>query len=157
VIIPVNLIPCHLARRSFSDQLFSDQVSSRTRSVREQSGFSRVNVEKSSIAYSSMIRAHTFKSSESGKGRNPGSIEVFAKLLLVAITSVECCTLSSSPFSLHHGQFFRPLDLIFVGITTVRRHDATKPSSSATVLAPPRPHGLTVVELRAVYTRYPAG
>jgi hypothetical protein len=97
----------------------------------------------------------TSKSSGTGKEVNPGSTDAFAKLLLVTITNVECCTLSSSHSSLHHGQFFRSLDLIFVSVTTVQRRDATRPSSSATVLAPPRPHGLTVVELCVVYTRYP--
>jgi hypothetical protein len=36
----------------------------------------------------------TFKSSESSKEVHPGSTEVFAKLLFVAIASIECCTLS---------------------------------------------------------------
>jgi hypothetical protein len=47
-------------------------------------------------------------------------------------------------FFFHHGQFFRPLNLIIVSILTVRRHDATPPSSSATVLATLRAHGLTL-------------
>jgi hypothetical protein len=97
----------------------------------------------------------TYKPSELSPEVNSGSIETFAKLLFVAITNVECCTQSFSRSSPHHCQFFRLLDLIFVSVTTVRRHNATKPSSSATVLAPLRPHGLTIVELRVIYTRYP--
>jgi hypothetical protein len=46
--------------------------------------------------------------------------------------------------SSHHDQFFRPLDLICVSVTTVRRRDATPPSFSATVLTTLRPHGLTL-------------
>jgi hypothetical protein len=39
----------------------------------------------------------------------------------------------------------------------MRRHDVMPPSFSATVFTMPRPHGLTIVELFVVYTRYPAG
>jgi hypothetical protein len=60
-------------------------------------------------------------------------------------------------FSLHLDKFLRPLDLIRVSVTTVRRHDITLPSFSATVLTTPRPHELTIVELCVAYTRYPAG
>jgi hypothetical protein len=40
-------------------------------------------------------------------------------------------------------------------VLTVRRRDATLPSSSVTALMPPRPHGRTVVKLRVVHTGYP--
>jgi non-ribosomal peptide synthetase component F len=40
---------------------------------------------------------------------------------------------------------------------TVRRHDVTLPSISATVFTTPKPHELTIVELRVAYTRYPTG
>jgi hypothetical protein len=60
----------------------------------------------------------------------------------------------SSP---HHGQFFRLLNLIIISVVTVRRCDATPPSFSATVLTLLRSHGLTIVEFRVVYTRYPDG
>jgi hypothetical protein len=99
----------------------------------------------------------TFKSSEPSKEVNPGSIEAFAKLLAVAITNGECCTQSFSRSSPHPGRFFRPLDLIFDSVTTVRRRDATPPSSSATVPTTLRPHGLTIVKLCVVYTRCSAG
>jgi hypothetical protein len=35
--------------------------------------------------------------------------------------------------------------IIIIGVTTVRRHDATPPSFSATVLMTLRPHGLTML------------
>jgi hypothetical protein len=120
-------------------------------------GSRKVNVEKSSIAFSSRSVPITFKSSESSKGVHPGSIEGFAKLLFVAIANVNRCTLSFSRLSPHRGQFFRPLNLIIVSVLIVRRRDVTPPSSSATVLTTPRPHGLTIVEIRVVCTRYQAG
>jgi hypothetical protein len=49
------------------------------------------------------------------------------------------------------------LNLIIINVLTVRLHDVTPPSSPATVLAPLRPHELTIVELRVVYTRHPTG
>jgi hypothetical protein len=96
----------------------------------------------------------TFKSSESSKEVHLGSTEAFAKLLSVVIINIECCTLRLSRSSPHHDQFFRPLNLVIVSVPTVRRHDVTPPSFSATVLTTPRPHGLTIVELRVVYARY---
>jgi hypothetical protein len=48
-------------------------------------------------------------------------------------------------YSPHLDQFLRPLDLICVSVTIVRRHDVTPPSFSATVLTTPRPHGLTLL------------
>jgi hypothetical protein len=99
----------------------------------------------------------TFESLEVSKEVPPGSIEAFAKLLFVAIAGVKRSTLSLSRLSPHHGQFFRPLNLIIISVTTVPHHDATPPSFPATVLTTPRPHRLTIVELRVVYTRYPDG
>jgi hypothetical protein len=87
----------------------------------------------------------TFKSLESSKEVHPGSIKAFAKLLFVAIANVESCTLSFSHSFPHHGQFFRPLNLICVSVTTVRRRDATLPSFSTTMLTTLRPHGLTLL------------
>jgi hypothetical protein len=54
----------------------------------------KVNVEKSSITFSSRSISITFKSSEASKEVHPGSIEAFAKLLFVAIANVKHCTLS---------------------------------------------------------------
>jgi hypothetical protein len=99
----------------------------------------------------------TFKSSDSSKEVHPTSIEAFPRLLSVAIANIECCTLRLACSSPHHGQSFRPLNLICISVTTVRRHDVTPPSFSATVLRTLRPHELTIVELRVAYTRYPAG
>jgi hypothetical protein len=104
-----------------------------------------VSMKDSSIAFLSRSVLITFKYSESSKEVNPGSIEAFATLPFVAIASVKRCTLSFSHVSSHHDQFFRPLDLIRVSVTTVRRHDVTPPSFSTTVLATLRPHEPTIV------------
>jgi hypothetical protein len=99
----------------------------------------------------------TFKSSESGKEVNPGSIEAFCYVSLVAIVNVKCCTLSFSRFAPHHGRLFRPLSPIAISVTTIRRHDVALPSISAIVFTTPKPHELTIVELRVAYTRDPTG
>jgi hypothetical protein len=80
-----------------------------------------------------------------------------ATLLFVAIANVKRCTLRFFRSSSHRDQFLRPLNLIYVSVTTVRRHDVTPPSFSTTVLTTLRPQELTIVELRVAYTRYPAG
>jgi hypothetical protein len=108
-------------------------------------GSQKVNVEKSSIAFSSRSVSITFKSSESSKEVHPGSTEAFVKLLFVAIANVKCCTLSFLvllPITINSLDL---LDLIIVSVPTVRRHDATPPSFSATVLTTLRPHGLTLL------------
>jgi hypothetical protein len=120
-------------------------------------GSRKVNVEKSSIAFSSRSILITFESSEASKEAHPGSIEAFAKLPFVAIVKVKRCTLSFSRSFPPRNQFFRPLNLIIISIPIVRRRDVTPPSSSATVFMTPRPHELTIVELCVVYTRYRAG
>jgi hypothetical protein len=107
-------------------------------------GSQKVNVEKSSIAFSSRSVSITFDSTEASKELHPGSIEAFAKLLFVAIANVKRCTLSFSRSFPHHGQFFRPLNLIIVSVPIVRRRNTTPPSFSATVLTTLRPHGLTL-------------
>jgi hypothetical protein len=68
--------------------------------------------------------------------------------------NVKHCTLSFSRVSPHRDQFLRPLDLICVDVPTVRHHDVTLPSFSSTVLTTLKPHGLTIVELGVVYTKY---
>jgi hypothetical protein len=64
----------------------------------------------------------TFKSSESSKEVNPGSIEAFANPPLLAIANVKHCTLSFSRSYPHHGQFFRPLTS---SASVSRPYDAT--------------------------------
>jgi hypothetical protein len=107
--------------------------------------------------YSFLAVLITFKSSESGKEVNPGSIEAFCYVFLVAIANVKRCTLSFSRFAPHHGRLFRPLSTIAISVTTVRRHDVALPSISATVFTTPKPHELTIAELRVAYTRNPTG
>jgi hypothetical protein len=60
----------------------------------------------------------------------------FAKLPFVAIANVKALYTELSHSSPHHGQFFRLLNLIIVGIPIVRRRDATPLTSPATILAP---------------------
>jgi hypothetical protein len=57
-------------------------------------GSRKVNVEKSSIAFSSRSVSITFESSEASKEVHLGTIETFAKLLFVAIVNIKRCTLS---------------------------------------------------------------
>jgi hypothetical protein len=54
-------------------------------------------------------------------------------------------------------RFFRPLSPIVISFTTIRSHDIALPSISATIFATPKPHELTIVELRVAYTRYATG
>jgi hypothetical protein len=99
----------------------------------------------------------TFKSSESSKEVRPGSIEAFCYASLCCYRQHKACTLSFSRFTPHYGRSFRPLSPIVISVTTVQRHDIALPSISATVFTTPKPHGLTIVELHVVYTRYPTG
>jgi hypothetical protein len=62
-----------------------------------------VNVEKSSIVYSFLVRAHNLQILASEQGICPGSIEAFCYASLVAIANVKRCTLSFSRFAPHHG------------------------------------------------------
>jgi hypothetical protein len=78
-------------------------------------------------------------------------------LLFVAIANVKCCTLNFSRFAPHYGRLFRPLSPIVSSVTTVRRHDVTLPSISATVFAMLGLLELTIVKLRVAYSRYPTG
>jgi hypothetical protein len=57
-------------------------------------GSGKVNVENSSIAFSSRSISITLESSEASKDVHPGSVEAFAKILFVAIANVKRCTLS---------------------------------------------------------------
>jgi hypothetical protein len=87
-------------------------------------GSQKVNVEKSSITFSSRSVSITFKSSEASNEVHPGSIEAFAKLLFVSITNVKCCTLSFLnllPITINS------LDRTDVIIVSVRPYDAMTP------------------------------
>jgi hypothetical protein len=108
-------------------------------------GSQKINVEKSSIAFSSRSVSITFESSEASKEVPPGSIEAFAKLLFVAIANVKRCTLSFLVLLPITVNSLDRLDLIIVSVPIVRRHDATLSSFSATVLTTLRPHGLTLL------------
>jgi hypothetical protein len=157
--IPVDLASCRKSRRPCSiDPFPASQAEALDVEILLSSQGSRIaNVEKSSIVYSFLAVLITFKSSESGKEVNPGSIEPFCYVSLVSIANVKRCTLSFSRFAPHHGQLFRPLSPIAISVTTVRRHDVALPSISAIVFTTPKPHGLTIVEPRVAYTRYPTG
>jgi hypothetical protein len=116
-------------------------------------GSRKVNVGKSSIAFSSRSVLITFKSSESSREVTQDR----PKLLLSFSLLPSALYTEPSRSSPHHGQFFRPLNLIIISVVTERRRDATPSSFSATVLTALRSHGLTIVEFRVVYTRYPDG
>jgi hypothetical protein len=87
----------------------------------------------------------------------PGSIEAFCYASFVAIANVKRCTLSCSRFTPHYGRLFGPLSPIVISVTIIQRHDVALLSISATVFVTLRPHELTIVELRVVYTRHPTG
>jgi hypothetical protein len=117
-----------------------------------------VSVKKSSIVHSFLVRAHNLQILRIKRGSTPRiDRSILATLLFDAITSVRRSTLNLSRFALHYGRLFRPLSPIVIRVTTVRRHDVALPSISATVFTTPKPHGLTIVELRVAYTRYPTG
>jgi hypothetical protein len=92
----IDVVPCHKSRRPHSINSFpASQVEAvEVEIFLSGQGSRKVNMEKSSIAFSSRSVSITFESSEVSKEVPPGSIEAFYKLLFVAITYVECCTLS---------------------------------------------------------------
>jgi hypothetical protein len=115
-------------------------------------------MEKSSIVYSFLVRAHKLQILRIKQGSTPRiDRSIFATLLFVAIADVKCCTLNFSRFASHYGRLFRLLSPIVISVTTVRRHDVALPSISTTVFTTLKPHGLAIVELRVAYTRYPTG
>jgi hypothetical protein len=98
-----------------------------------------VNMEKSSVVYSFLVRApnpQILKKNQTGKYAQDRS-KLYATLLCVAITSVKHSTPSLSRFAPHHGRLFRPLSAIVISVTTIRRHDVVLPSISATVFTTP--------------------
>jgi hypothetical protein len=144
---PVDLVSCRKSRRPCSiDPFPASQAEALDVEILLSSQGSRiVNVEKSSIMYSFLVRAHNLQSSESSKEVRPRSIEAFAKILFAAIAGVKRCTLSFSRFALHHSRLFRPLSPIVISVTTTQRHDVVLPSTPATVFTTPRPHELTLL------------
>jgi hypothetical protein len=120
-------------------------------------GSRKINVEKSSIAFSSRSVSITFESSEASKEVPPGSIDAFAKLLFVAIVNVKCCTLSFLVLLPITVNSLDRLDLIIVSVPTVRRHDATPPSFFHNRAHDAETSRADLVELRVVYTKYPDG
>jgi hypothetical protein len=86
------MVPCHKSRRPHSiNSLPASQVEVvEVEIFLSSQGSRKVNVEKSSIAFSLRSVSITFESSEASKEVHPGSIEAFAKLLFVAIANVEC-------------------------------------------------------------------
>jgi hypothetical protein len=102
-------------------------------------------MEDSSIAFSSRSVLITFNSSESSKEVNPGSTEAFCYASLCCYRERKALYTQLFSFSPRHGQFVRPLNPILVSVPTVRRHGATPPSFSATVLTTLKPHELTLL------------
>jgi hypothetical protein len=114
-------------------------------------------MKKSSTVYSFLVRSHNLQTLRIEQGSTPKIDQSFlATIFFVAIANIKHGTLSFSRSPLH-DQFLRPLNLTVISVTTVRCHDVALPSISATVFTTLRPHGLTIVELRVVYTRYPDG
>jgi hypothetical protein len=97
-----------------------------------------VNMEKSSIVYSFLVRAHNLQILGIKRGSTPRiDRSILATLLFDAITRVRRSTLNFSRFALHYGRLFRPLSPIVISVTTIRRHDVALPSISATIFMTP--------------------
>jgi hypothetical protein len=155
----VDLVSCLKSRRpcSLKSLLTSPMEAVEVEVFSSSQGSRKVNLEKSSLAYSFLVHAHNLQILRLEQGSKPKIDRSFW-------LSFSCCYRERRAFYTklprsypHHDQFFRPLDLICVSFTTLRHSDATPPSSSLTLLTAPRPHELTIVELRVVDTRYPAG
>jgi hypothetical protein len=96
--ISVELVSCRKSRRPSSIKFLpTSQVEAGAVEISLSSQGSRiVNMEKSSIAFSSRSVLITFKSSESSKEVRPGSIKAVGYASLVAFASIKHCTLSFS-------------------------------------------------------------
>jgi hypothetical protein len=115
---PVDLVLCRKSRRPCIINSFpaSQAEALDVEILLSGQGSRIVSMEKSSIVYSFLVRAHNLQSSESSKEVRPGSIEAFAKILFVATASVKRSALSLFSSPPRHGQFFRPLNLIIVSV-----------------------------------------
>jgi hypothetical protein len=145
--ISVELVSCRKSRRPSSIHFLptSQAVAEEVEIPLSSQGSRIVNVEKSSFVYSFLVRAHNCQILRIEQESTPRIDQSFlATLLFVAIANIECCTLSFSCSSPHHGQFRRPLDLICISVMTVRRRDVTPPSFSTTVLTTSKSHELTL-------------
>jgi hypothetical protein len=115
-------------------------------------------MEKSSIVYSFLVRAHNLQILRIEQGSTPRIDRSFCYTYLCCYREhksvVPWAFLVLLPPLINS---FRPLDLICIRVTSVRCHDVALPSISATVFMTPMPHGLTIVKLRVAYTRYPTG
>jgi hypothetical protein len=152
--ISVDLVSCRNSRVSIPFLLAKWKVEI----FSSNQGSRKVHVEKSSIAFSSRSVLITFKSSESSREVNPGSTEAFCYASLCCYRGRKAMyTEFFSHSSPHHGQF---LDRWTSSSSVSRSYDTVTPLRhrfSQTVLTTLRPHGLTIVELRVAYTRYPDG
>jgi hypothetical protein len=134
-------------------QLPSNQLS-RSRVFWSNQGSQKVKVGESFIAYPSMIRDHTLQILRVEQRSKPRIGEAFAKILLVAIPSLEGGYPELFSFFSPSRSILRTVGPILFSATTVRCRDVSLPSSSAVALTSPRPHGLTIVEPRVAITRY---
>jgi hypothetical protein len=104
-----------------------------------------VNMEKSSIVYSFLVRAHSLQVLRIERRSTPRiNRSILDTFLFDAITSVKRSTPSFSRSAPHHGRLFRPLSPIVISVTVIRRHDIVLPSISATVFTTPRSRELTL-------------
>jgi hypothetical protein len=101
--ISVQLVPCREFRRPCSIKFLStSQVEVvEVRILLSSQGFRKVNVEKSTIVFLSRSVLITFKSSESSKEVNPGSIEAFCYTSL-------CCYRERKALYTELFSFFSP-------------------------------------------------
>jgi hypothetical protein len=105
-----------------------------------------VNMEKSSIVYSFLVRTYNLQILRIERGSMPKIYRsVLATLLCVAIANIKRSTLSFSRFAPHHGRLFRPLSPIVISVTALRHHDVALPSISATIFMTQRSGELTLL------------
>jgi hypothetical protein len=143
------LVSCHKSRRPWSiySPPASQVESTEVEFFLEQSRFSKSQCGEVIHRVFVSIRTHNLQILGIEQGSNPGSIEAFCYASLCCYRERRMVYTELSRSYPHHGQFFRPLNLICVSVTTERRRDATPPSFSTTVLTTLRPHGSTFVEL----------
>jgi hypothetical protein len=145
---PIDLASRRQSRRPCSINSFSaSQAEAIDMEILLSSQGSRiVNMERSSIVYSFLVRAHNLQILRIEQGSTPRiDRSIFAALLFVAFASTKRCTLSFSRFAPRHSRLFRPLSPIVIKVTTVRHHDVALPPISATVFMTPRSRELTLL------------
>jgi hypothetical protein len=145
--IPVDLASCRKSRWpcSIKSPPASQAEALDVEILLSSQGSRILNMEKSSIVYWFLVRAHNLQILRFEQGSAPRIDQSFLLRFSLLLTQTSSVAHWACSFFPHHGRFFRPLSLNIVSIMTVRRHDVALPSSSATVFTTPRLHELTML------------